>query len=354
MDNLDFSKLFERIECVKSDTHYWLVRSMGGDYFHEFVTRGFVGIGYNEVALTEIKYATSFGKNATDCLRDLIDQNEAIKHSLTSGDGELNSKYAATQLLKFYRDIKVGDIIVIPGHRSGRVVIARVESDVYEDQEVSKLAGVCNFIKRRKICVLKKTMRRLLNPKLQLMFNSRHIISNADDYAEYIDSCISDFYQKEGCTSLVLRVKEKNDLRAADFGLVPDLIELVQDFSDEYGLNIDTDSIKTKICVQSPGDILMFAYENWDAMALVGLILVTLMGGEFKWNKEGLKISTPGLSAIINAISDFLDRRRQRIERKRILEKIDRMQIESPKDLLNALFPKEDQDADNNKPSLKG
>lgn len=346
MDNLDFSKLFERIECVKSDTHYWLVRSMGGDYFHEFVTRGFVGIGYNEVTLTEIKYAASFGKNATDCLRDFIDQNEAIKHSLTSGEGEINSQYAATQLLKFYRDIKVGDIIVVPGPRSGRVVIARVESDVYEEQQVSKLAGLCNFIKRRKICVLKKTMRGLLNPKLQLMFNSRHIISNADDYAEYIDSCISDFYQKDGCTSLVLRVKEKNDLRAADFGLVPDLIELVQEFSDENNLNIDTNSIKSKICVQSPGDILMFADDNWAGIALAGLILIVLVGGEFKWDKNGVKVSSPGLHGILGAISNFLDRRRERIERKKLLEKINNMKIDSPEDLLKALLSKNKQNDD--------
>lgn len=346
MDNLDFSRLFEHIECVKSNTHYWLVRSMGGDYFHEFTTRGYIGIGYNEVSLTEIKYAVSFGKGSTECLRELIDKNEAIKYSMTSGEGEINSQYAATQLLKFYRDIKVGDIIVVPGHRSGRVVIARVESDVYEEQQVSKLAGLCNFIKRRKICVLKKTMRGLLNPKLQLMFNSRHIISNADDYAEYIDSCISDFYQKDGCTSLVLRVKEKNDLRAADFGLVPDLIELVQEFSDENNLNIDTNSIKSKICVQSPGDILMFADDNWAGIALAGLILIVLVGGEFKWDKNGVKVSSPGLHGILGAISNFLDRRRERIERKKLLEKINNMKIDSPEALLKALSSKNKQNDD--------
>ncbi|OCL17981.1 hypothetical protein AOQ65_07920 [Bacteroides fragilis] len=328
MDIPTIKYFFDEITTIEKNTHYWLVRTMGGDYFYEYISRGYIAIGYNEISLNEIKFASTFAEKAGEQLKSIVEAKEALKKQ--PDEEEINAQYAVSQLLKFYRDIQIGDIIVMPGRNSDDVAFAKIESGVYEESNVSKLEGICNFAKRRKIHLLHKTSRTELNPKLQLMFNSRHIISNVDGYASYIDSSISDFFAKDGYTNLVLRVKEENNLRASDFGLVPELVELVKDFSEENNLDIDINDIKAKMCVQSPGDILMFA-PSWEAITLIGLFIILLKGGELSYNKEsGFKIKVGDL---LRSASEFLDRRRDRKFKKAIQDKLENMKIETPKDL---------------------
>ncbi|WP_129661352.1 hypothetical protein [Bacteroides fragilis] len=328
MDIPTIKYFFDEITTIEKNTHYWLVRTMGGDYFYEYISRGYIAIGYNEISLNEIKFASTFAEKAGEQLKSIVEAKEALKKQ--PDEEEINAQYAVSQLLKFYRDIQIGDIIVMPGRNSDDVAFAKIESRVYEESNVSKLEGICNFAKRRKIHLLHKTSRTELNPKLQLMFNSRHIISNVDGYASYIDSSISDFFAKDGYTNLVLRVKEENNLRASDFGLVPELVELVKDFSEENNLDIDINDIKAKMCVQSPGDILMFA-PSWEAITLIGLFIILLKGGELSYSKEsGFKIKVGDL---LRSASEFLDRRRDRKFKKAIQDKLENMKIETPKDL---------------------
>ena len=333
MDLLEVKQIFDEIINVRSNTQYWLIRTMGGDFFKEYITRGYVAIGYNEVSLSEIKYAVSYGDSAGEMLRTIFETKEQLKKDQEDGE-EINSQYAISQLLKFYKEIHVGDIIVMPGRNSDSVAIARVESEVYEEPNVSKLTGVCNFAKRRKITLLKRTCRSALNPKLQLMFNSRHIVSNANNYSNYIDNCISDFYQKDGCTNLVLRVKQEDNIKASDFGIIPELISLVSDFAKEQGFDIDVDDIKAKMCVQSPGDILMFA-SSWEGITLIGMFILVLTGGEISYSKDsGFKFK---VGNVINSLSEFLDRRRDRKFKEAMQRKLESMKIETPEDLTKVL-----------------
>ena len=313
---------------------------MGGDFYNEYISRGYIAIGYNEISLAEIKLSASHNDEAVNTLKKIIDSKESIS-SVDVDD--INPQYAAIQLLKFYRDIQIGDIIVIPGKSSDQTAIARVESSVYEEKEedVSKLSGICNFRKRRRIKIINRSFRSKLNPKMQLMFSSRHIVSNADNYAQYIDSCISDYYQKDGNTFLVLRVKEEDSISADDFGLVPDLIGLLKDYSEEIHLNINVQTVKMKTCVQSPGDILMYA-TSWEAITLIGMFIMIIKGGEFSITKgDGLKIKVGTLSEAtektLKSLSDFLDRRRDRAFKESLQKKLDNMKIETPEDLTKVM-----------------
>ena len=333
MDLLEIKQIFDEIVNVRSNTQYWLIRTMGGDFFKEYITRGYVAIGYNEISLSELKYAVSYGDNASEMLKNIFETKEQLKKN-QEDDEEINPQYATSQLLKFYKEIHVGDITVMPGRNSDSVAIARVESEVYEEPNVSKLTGVCNFAKRRKITLLKRTYRTALNPKLQLMFNSRHIVSNANNYSNYIDNCISDFYQKDGCTNLVLRVRQEDNIKASDFGLIPELIRLVNEFSEDKGLGIDTDDIKAKMCVQSPGDILMFA-SSWEGITLIGMFILVLTGGEISYSKDsGFKFR---VGNIINSLNEFLDRKRDRKFKEAMQRKLENMKIETPEDLTKVL-----------------
>lgn len=345
MENINFGDLAKVIKSIPSNTHYWLVRTMGGDYYNEYITRGYIAIGYNNISLDEIKWAAADKEKSIEKLKGLIEKKEIDREKQNSNeDEEYNAQYASAQLMKFYKDINVGDYIVMPGVRSEKVAIAVVESDAYEDKNVSKLTGVCNFGKRRKIKLIRQLIRTKMTPKMQLMFNSRHIISNVDGYAQYIDNCISDFYTKEGLTYLVLRVKEEDDIPVDNFSVINDLMALLNEYSYEKKVNASSKDISMKIAVQSPGDIALIAICGSLSLFLIGLFIVLIKGGDYEYGNKflgSLKLHIPksseGIRTILESISDFMDRTENRKRAALINEKLKNMDIDSPKDIDNLL-----------------
>ena len=323
----DIDHILKEVKTVQTKIGYWLVRTMGGDYYKEYTSNEYIAIGFNEISIADIKQANMYGKKASEQLKLMLEAKRLTDKQL---DDEKDPGYAANQMLNFYNKINVGDLIVIPGKNSDYVAIARVESEVYEEQNIPKLPDYCQFKKRRGIKVLKKLYRSRLNPKMLQMFSSHHIISDVSAYAEYIDSSVSDFYSKDDITYLVLRVKEEDNLRALDFGVMPSLIQLLEEFVEEYQIaDIDVNDIKGKICVQSPGDILMFATSPGGLM-LIGLFIYFLTGGKIELNREnGFKMEGGN---IFKAVGKFLDGRRERKFMKTLTESLKNMKIETPDD----------------------
>lgn len=321
---------------ILQERKYWLVRSMGGDYYGEYVSRGFIAIGYNEVSLNEIKYSLTKKKDAVNELKSIIDTKDIDEDSLN-----YLKRYGTPQLLRFYTELNEGDIVVIPSSESYKIAIGIIESNVYEipDDEIPYDTNFCQFKKRRKITILKKLSRNSLNPEMQLMFNSRHAISNVDKYAEFIDGCIRDFYVKGDITYLVLRVRQENEIRAVDFSLVPEIINLLEEFCIENELEYDKDSIKMKLCVQSPGDILVFAQKP-EIIFLVGLVITLIKGAQINIGKlVSFKIpsAADNTAHIIKALGEFIERKQDKKFKETIRQKIENMDIESPDDITKIL-----------------
>lgn len=316
---------------INPERNYWLVRSMGGDYYDAFTKRGFIAIGYNKISLDEIKLAAYYKGKANEELRKII-ENKDFNLSKDE-ENPYNSMYAASQMLKFYSDIKRGDIVIIPGKDSSQISIAEVVSNAYEDHDGMEF---CPFIKRRKIDVIKQTSRNLLNPELQLMFNSRHIISNVNKYSEFIDNTIYDFYQKDDTTFLVLRVKQEEEIDAVDFNLIPEIIKKIDELAAEHNIPINSKGVKMKICVQSPGDILVFARDNPEIIMMIGMVITYLKGFEINVGKA-VSIKVPSLfeslSHLIKVISESSDRSEDRKFKEALRDKVKNMEIETPEEL---------------------
>ncbi|MDD4592944.1 MAG: hypothetical protein PHG06_21365 [Parabacteroides sp.] len=332
---MDF-ELKDLMPEILQERRYWLVRSMGGDYYGEYISRGFIAIGYNEISLNEIKLSISKDEGALKELKSIIDSK-----TLNEEDLDYYKRFGAPQLIRFYKEIKEGDIVIIPSAQSYKIAIGIVESNTYEllDKDLSFNTDSCQFKKRRKITILKELSRNSLNPEMQLMFNSRHAISNVDKYAEFIDGCIRDFYQKGDITYLVLRVRQENEIRAVDFNLVPEIINLIEEFSIENDLAFDKDIVKMKICVQSPGDILVFAQKP-EFIFLVGVVITFLKGAQIDLGKfASFKIpsAAENTAHIIKTFGEFLDRRQDRKFNETMRQKVENMDIENPDDITKIL-----------------
>ena len=273
MEYFDVEKLIKYIEPIKDETKYWLVRTMGGDYYDEYVDKNFIAIGYNEITVDNLKHLPQKEKPARKILQEMLKgRKESIR----------NTGYPASQMLRFAREMKVGDIVVVPASSSYKVTFGVIESELYQETMNLHAALGCPFAKRRNVKWIRTSMRHSLPAELQLMFNSRHIISEIkDDYVSFVDNFLNDFYTKGDMTYLVLRVRQEETLSADDFTLVGDLMDLFNDYSVKNELGLTSQDIKMKMSVQSPGDILAFA-QSPEAITIIGLFILFLKSAIYR------------------------------------------------------------------------
>ena len=306
-----------------SEVKYWMMRTMGGDFYKVFVEDGFIAIGYNEITTEDLKALPESDNLSKDVLATkLKDRNENIT----------NAGYPASQILKFYRDMKIGDFVVVPGRSSHYVSFGIITSDVYEaEDKYLHSADLCPFAKRRTVNWKKSTVKFKLNPSLQLMFNSRHIISGVDDYAQYIDSLLNDFYVKDDETHLVLRINTEGDINAGNFFAIYKIFEIVDNFCVEYGIPETTANLVMKIQLESPGNVRLSS-KHLLILGLVGLSILSINGGGLKINAGNFNfdLSTDGLIGMYN---EYLDREVDRDLKESIKSSLDSLDMSTPQNM---------------------
>lgn len=351
MENFDVEKLIKYIEPIKDGTNYWLVRTMGGDYYDEYVDKHFIAIGYNEITVDDLNHLPEKEKTARKILQEMLKgRRENIR----------NTSYPTSQMLRFAREMKVGDIVIVPASSSYKVTFGVIESELYQEKMNLHAALGCPFAKRRNVKWLRTSMRHSLPAELQLMFNSRHIISEIKSYASCVDNFLNDFYTKGDMTYLVLRVRQEDTLSADDFTLVGDLMELFNDYSSKNGLGLTSQDIKMKMSVQSPGDILVFA-QSPEGITIIGLIVLFIKGGTFSINVGNFHVEAKSptigdtFSKMVKTVNEFLNDRTKRKTIKKLSKKLDNMEIEAPTAIVDMIkqlgtsFTKSDSDSTDEK-----
>ena len=333
MRELFYIQMIENIEClneyvqvINNENRYWMVRTMGGSYYDEFVEEGFVAIGHNEFLLHNI--------------RSLVEDDKLALRELRAKVVELYGNverpgHIASQLLRFCRKISVGDILVIPSS-SSEICICKVTGDVYEEVDARENNGRCPFMKRIPVTILEKTYRYLLPVKAQLMFNSRHPISDISGYAMYIDSMVSDYYNKDGETHIALKIDTDDDVSVSAFYAIQQLFNITEDFCRGNGIDGSANDVIMKVQMESKGS-LHFISTKKSFLALVGLGILFINGGGLKIESGNFKLdlSTDG---IFKKYDEHLDRNVDREIRVSIKNSLDQLKIKTPEDYKKAVI----------------
>ncbi len=273
------------IAQIDPSQKYWLVRTLGGQYFNHYESENFIAIGYNHIPNINGQ-------------KEHIKQN--IAASLYGPTKELDDLTAAeksnvtriyNQLYRFYCDIKIGDMVIVPGE--GFVRFGIVESDVevhhQAEEEHSADSSKCPFHKRRKVRWIKKLRKSELDLKLFKLFYSHHAISDAGAYAEAIDRSLYSFYIKGDKITLTYRANTQHAIPGP----------VLASFLDSYFKAIDalsgdgtSNDITVSLHLESPGPI-SFATISLKAAITIGILTVVLCGGNIE--VVGLKFQTDGL-----------------------------------------------------------
>jgi hypothetical protein len=320
-NNIDFTKIIPQFEALNAPRNYWMVRTMGGAYYGDFVRNGYTAIGFDEITLDYLRQLPTNPNDAKEKLKPIIAANY---------EGISQYGYYASQILHFYRDMKEGDVVIIPSTGAAHIAIGIVKSSVYEETSpVLDTEHVCKFKKRRTIAWKVYCRRSNLPPALQFVFNSRHPVSNVSNYAPYIDSLLNDCYYKDEKMHLVLRIKTRNDVTMDDFFCFSQIKQMAEQICADAGYPID-DPIVIKIQMESPGWCRL-STKCIMGLLVVGLIVVGISGGGIRCSrKNGLDVHTDGL---LYAVSDYLDRHAERELVESIARSLDSLKVDSVKDI---------------------
>lgn len=323
MEYFDYRALAESVRTLNPEQHYWMVRTMGGCFYGDFIRNGYIAFGFDEIALQDLQQLPDEREDAKNILKDILaERREDI----------VKTGYYASQLLHFYCDVKVGDIVIIPSTGANHVAIGVVQSDVYEEERpVMDNNDYCSFRKRRRVEWKTSARRSTLPPALCQIFSSRHAICSVNSYSSYIDSTVHDCYYKNDTMNLVLKIRTQQEVTLKDFLDLQALDKLVEDFCRCYMGEIADDSrITMKIQMESPG-WLKLSTRNVFKLLVFGLVTTSITGGGIKFKTDdGFELYTNGIPGAIN---EYLDRKADRELIEAAANAIDSLQIKEPKDL---------------------
>ena len=276
---------------LEADRKYWLVRTFSGKYYNHFVQNNYIAIGWNELSDIEmIKKA---------------DRNGVARDQLFDRAKELYSKKETDQtgrivnpIIKFVKDMNIGDVVVIPSENSKEIHFGIIKSDVHIVKDVINLEeGLEPLYKQRKVDWVTWRDKNSVDLNIFKMLSSHYAISSADVYAESIDRTMYSFYVKGGKAYLVIKVSKEGEYAGSE---IPDLINQFLGTMDIYneltGDSINKNEVNMKISLQSNGFVLFSG--SVVSIAVILGIAIMLTGG----NYELLKLFKLGTSGVIPTI----------------------------------------------------
>lgn len=313
--------VLDDILTVDSNVKYWMVRTQSGNYYEDYVKNGFIAIGYNTIKIEDLQSLPKDDDKARFILREKL-------WRLGSFETQKQTHYPASQMLRFYRAISKGDYIMAPSAGSEDVSFGIVEGAPYQKDGLLH-DGDCPYIKRIPVKWMTHKRRNMLDPSLQLVFSSRHIISDITPHGEYFDSVVNDYYNKDGVNFLVIRIGTTDGIECEDFFAINKLFSLIDSFCKEYNICESSEDVQMKIHLESPGTVRLIC-KTALYLGLIGFSLMFINGGGFNIDNKYIKISCQ-TNGIFKNLSDFLDRRDIRKTHDMIRTSFNRMKIESPK-----------------------
>lgn len=286
---------------ISDKTRFWMVRTKKGYFYNEFVTKGYIALGWNIITSS---------LNITDSTRD------DLKDELNKIYGDSRPGVAINKCVNFIREMKNGDIVLIPSVGSNKITFARV-GDYYEvpnldyndelivNEQINNyktFQGIniaCPYLKRRYIDVIKTVKASRINMHLMKTIGNYNSISCLDEYAKIILDEIYSAYSYKGISSLQVTINSKKDLNAVA------VTKLLANVTELMSYVFDANDLVVSINLNSPGKISISKKDNQDgesedkdkngllrnlfnkgketkSICIIFGILVILTGGEFK------------------------------------------------------------------------
>lgn len=277
---------------IPDETNYWFVRaSRGARYYKDFMVNNFIAVAsivnlnfikkINVVGLTKKDALTIFKNKFNKYAKDTIEDYEPYRNATTDTAKEkAKSKRLSrsTTLSKvnfsFVNEMKIGDVVIVPGKSAKKFLIGIVLSDCFDtdikhefipNKKNKQSYDECYFTLKRGIYWIKEISFNEFPDKMNTIKNAHQSVLNILNYADSINPLISSnfIYQKNYFTRI--NVKAMQDISSDDLYYFQKLLHIV---NKSVGIEI-----KQKTKIQSPGDIILFIQNNWQVICIILAVL---------------------------------------------------------------------------------
>lgn len=292
-----YLKEFE-IPDIPEDTSFWLVRTMSGYFYEEFIAEGYVALGWNYITQN-----TSFDDKNIKILKDDIKERY----------GDKRPGVAVNKCMRFIKDAKPGDYVLIPNAGGSEVTIG-ILGEYYEnnydyqkeliaikkiENKEAEIGRVkCPYCKRHKMQKIMTISSQRLGYKILKGMSSYHGLSDMNDYAIDILNCIYNCYTYQGNMMYSLNIAKKEPIKARELSkLMYGITELFCNLTEE-------DLVTVTVNLNSPGKVTVVLKEGYKklkkgAVPLVAIYLVVFGGSGFGFEFPGLA------GGVINTIEEY-------------------------------------------------
>lgn len=310
----------ENVKPISVNKRYWLIRTQGGELFDTFYENNFVGLDHQQISLKNLSLLrtrfiedTKFHGAIKDAIIDFYTDN------LETGERTLSDRnitLISNQIYKFYRQVKKGDIVIIPSYSSTKVAFGEVlESNIaeFDDTELRQFDHSTQFLNKR-VRWINEYDRSDLDPNIFKMFTAHQAINEVNKYAHVIERTLQDFFILDNKAHLIINVQQKSEINARGlFGLGHSFLDILDDVISYLQIEgVDTNDFQVEVNINSRGKIDLKSYSKKGTV--IALLTLGVFGGGFEYGD--FKIKTEGLvgfvQAIGNAISDYRDRQQTR------------------------------------------
>lgn len=320
----DFERIISALPQINTGRQYWFVRTEGGLLFDPFMAENLIAIDYHRITIAEIETLAGLEpKQKIDKISKLIRR----QYEDVSMPG-----LAASNIVKFIFEMKRGDIVIIPSPSSQLLAFGVIQEDKATQGIYTEIKDLTGF-KVRKVKWVKTVSRDKLNPKLYRLFFSHQAVVSGNEYADYIDATINDFYIKDQKIHLQLKIDKEDEILAKElFTACLGLLEVTDDFLRANNIQETTSSVEVKVSVNSPG-VVEFIGCSFLALTALGFCIVALAGGGIEGKILGQEVSfkTDGL---LIKISEFL---RDHQKRKLLTTLTSQLDMKNPDDAVKLI-----------------
>ncbi len=275
------------IPDIPEDTNFWLIRTMSGYFYKEFIKKEFVALGWNF-----IDSKTSFSK------KDI----EILKEHISERYGDSRPGVTIRKCMRFIEEVKPGDYIMIP-HAGGTEVTVALAGEYYESdfdywKEIEAVKKIqnreseigtikCPYKKRRKIKTIMTISSSRLGYKIQKGLSSYHGISNMSDYAIDILNCIYDCYTYKGNMMCSFNIAKREPIKARE------LAKLMYGVTELFCNLIEEDLISITVNLNSPGKLTILLKDGYEKLKkgvypLLAIYFFVFGGSAFGFDFPGL------------------------------------------------------------------
>lgn len=321
-----------KIPDIPEDTNFWLIRTMSGYFYAEFVREEYVALGWNHITQED-----SFNKNNIELLKEQIKERY----------GDKRPGVSVNKCIRFIKEVKQGDYVLIPNAGGSEVTIG-ILGEYYEEdydylkelivikkienkeEEIGKIE--CPYRKRRKMKKILTISSERLGYKILKGMSSYHGLSDMNEYSIDILNCIYDCYTYKGDMRYSLNIAKQDPIKARELSkLMYGITELFCDLTEE-------DLVTVTINLNSPGKITVVLQKGYEKLKKGAIPLLAIY--LFVFGGSGFGFEFPGLAgSMINTIKEY---RTMNIEVELKKEELKGKQLENYKAAMEVIKMSED------------